>query len=86
MTTSFDFDPNAHLTPAQLAERWKDSPFPASLVTLARWRRAGRGPEFIRAGHSEAEKAPTRVFYPIEAVEAYESTRCYNPSTSNSES
>lgn len=63
MTTLSDFDSAAHLTPVQLVERWKDTPFPVSLVTLARWRRAGKGPAFIRAGHSG-----NRVYYPMTEV------------------
>ena len=65
--TSSEFEPNKHLTPTQLVERWKGTPFPVSLVTLARWRRVKRGPVFIRAGHSN-----TRVFYPITDLELYE--------------
>jgi len=68
MTTSFEFDPAQHLTPAQLVARWEDTPFPVSLVTLARWRRVARGPKHIKAGHS------SRIYYPIAAVMAYEST------------
>ncbi len=68
MTTSFDFDPEQHLTPAQLVDRWHDTPFPVSLVTLARWRRVDRGPKHIKAGHA------SRIFYPIAAIEAYETT------------
>lgn len=66
MTLS-DFDPAGYLTPAQLVERWKDTPFPASLVTLARWRRVGRGPRFVRGGHND-----NHVFYPLAEVEAHE--------------
>lgn len=69
MTTSSDFRPEDHLTPLQLVERWKDTPFPVSLVTLARWRRVERGPRFIKAGHNS-----TRVFYPMTAVQDYEQT------------
>lgn len=68
MTSFSEFDPSQHLTPAQLVERWKDTPFPTTLVTLARWRGAGKGPAFIRAGHNGK-----RVFYPLSAVASYES-------------
>jgi hypothetical protein len=68
-----DFDPSLYLTPAQLVERWKDSPFPASLVTLARWRRVGRGPRHIRGGHNDIS-----VFYSLREVEAYEQTLISN--------
>lgn len=75
MTISFeDFDPAQHLTPAQLVERWKHTPFPRSLGTLARWRRAGREPKFIKAGHSDQ-----RVYYPLTAVESYEATLIHPP-------
>lgn len=67
--TSSEFVLEEHLTPSQLVERWRDTPFPVSLVTLARWRRANTGPEFIKAGHRN-----TRVFYPISKVEAWEQT------------
>lgn len=65
--TSSDFVLEDYLTPSQLVERWKDTPFPVSLVTLARWRRANTGPAFIKAGHKNA-----RVYYFIKAVEVYE--------------
>jgi hypothetical protein len=66
---SSEFRPEEHLTPSQLVDRWRDSPFPVSLVTLARWRRVKRGPSFVKAGHNG-----TRVFYPLTEVQAYEST------------
>lgn len=66
---TISFNPDQHLSPAQLVERWADSPFPISLVTLARWRRSGHGPAFIKAGHRDS-----RVFYPVSAIEQYEST------------
>lgn len=70
MTTSFDqFDPGQYLTPAQLVERWKGTAFPVSLVTLARWRRVKRGPEFIKTGHNDQ-----RVYYPLTGIESYEQT------------
>ena len=68
------FDPDQHLSPVQLVERWSNSPFPVSLVTLARWRRSGHGPAFVKAGHRDS-----RVFYPLSAIEQYEST--LTPST-----
>lgn len=69
MATIFsEFNPDEHLTPAQLVGRWRDTPFPVSLVTLARWRRAKRGPAFIKMGHA------ARIFYPIHEIESYEQT------------
>jgi hypothetical protein len=73
--TFSDFRPEDHLTPQQLVERWKATPFPVALVTLARWRGDGRGPAFVKAGHNS-----TRIFYPISAVEAYEQT-LYTPNS-----
>ncbi|HZZ06303.1 hypothetical protein [Paraburkholderia sp.] len=48
-------------TPAQLAARWKSV---YTLGTLANWRSAGRGPNFI--------KVAGRVLYTRAAVEAFE--------------
>ena len=68
MTTSFDR--SQYLTPAELVERWKDHDLLSmSYVTLARRRAAGKEPEFIHAGHND------RVFYHIDVIEAYESSR-----------
>ena len=67
--TSYDFDPSCYLTPAQLVERWKDSPFPVSYVTLARWRAAGKNLEFVLAGPNN------RVYYHMDAIEAFELSR-----------
>lgn len=72
--TSSDFNPAEHLTPLQLVDRWKDTPFPVSLVTLARWRRAKRGPTYIKAGHNGI-----RVYYPVADVQAYEQTLVPQP-------
>ena len=66
---SSDFDMSEYLTPAQLVKRWKDAPFPASLVTLARWRRDDCGPAYVKVGHKS-----NRVLYAIKDVEAYEQT------------
>jgi hypothetical protein len=66
MTTSFDFDPSKYLTPAQLVERWKNTPLAISYVTLARRRSAGKGPVACYAGHNH------RVYYGLETIEAYE--------------
>lgn len=72
--SSFDFNREDYLSPAELVERWRATPFPVSLVTLARWRRIRRDPQFIKAGHNG------RVYYPLEAIRAYESTIVSSPS------
>jgi hypothetical protein len=48
-----------HLTPNELAARWRMHP-----GTLSNWRQAGRGPAFIKVG--------SKVLYPLSAVEAWE--------------
>ena len=70
MTTSYDgFDKTQYLTPAELVGRWADTPLALSYVTLARRRSAGKAPEFCYAGHND------RVYYSLEAIEAYELSR-----------
>ena len=51
-----------YLTPAELIERWAGAV--ASVGTLANWRNAGRGPEYV--------KIERKVLYPLKAVEEYE--------------
>ena len=48
-----------HLTPHQLAERLQ-----MQVSTIARWRKEGTGPEYVKCGRA------TR--YPLDAVEAWE--------------
>lgn len=68
--TSYDgFDRSKFLTPAELVERWQDTPLSISYVTLARRRAAGKEPVFCHAGHND------RVYYPLDAIEAYELAR-----------
>lgn len=50
----------AFLTPKELATRWR-----LNDQTLANWRTARKGPPFIRVG--------SKVLYPVEGVEFYES-------------
>lgn len=46
-------------TEAKLAERWD-----VSTRTLQRWRREGKGPQFLRLGR--------RVLYPFSEIDAFE--------------
>lgn len=50
-----------HLKPDELAVRWG-----YSVRTLANWRAAGTGPEYVRVG-------PRRVLYPLDSVIRWES-------------
>lgn len=50
---------NKHLTTNQLAERWHLTP-----LTLIRWRKAGKGPKWLKVGR--------RILYPVANVEEYE--------------
>ncbi len=50
-----------HLTPKELEERWGGA---IKATTLRNWRRAGRGPAFIKLG--------SKAVYPLSAIEAYE--------------
>lgn len=52
-----------HLTPTELAKRWRIDP-----KTLANWRAKGRGPAYVKLGQA----AYAKVLYPVQAVEAYE--------------
>lgn len=53
---------DVHLTPRELAARWK-----MAEQTLANWRFAGRGPRFVKIGR--------KVLYPMAEVEAWELPR-----------
>jgi hypothetical protein len=67
---TISFDRSQYLSPAELVDRWKDHPLLSmSYVTLARRRAAGKEPEFIHAGHNN------RVFYKLDVIKAYESSR-----------
>lgn len=72
--TSSDFNPSDHLTSQQLVDRWRDTPFPVSLITLSRWRTAGKGPYYIRAGHCGA-----RVYYPLHSIVEWENNLIIHP-------
>ena len=63
MKTSSKTD-DQHLTPRELAERWKHT---VSMATLANWRSAGQGPQYLKIGG--------RVLYRRADVEAYEAKR-----------
>lgn len=54
------------LSAAELVKRWEKSHYPVSNVTLARWRRDGRGPSFIKVG------AAGRIFYSLDSVVQFE--------------
>jgi len=53
-----------HLTPADLAERLQ-----LDVTTLASWRNAGKGPNYIR---TESTGRSARILYPLAEVEAWE--------------
>lgn len=55
-------DNAVHLTPRELASRWK-----MAEQTLANWRFAGKGPRFIKIGR--------KVLYPLAEIEARELLR-----------
>ncbi len=48
-----------HLTPNELAERWRVAPH-----TLINWRRGGGGPQYLKIGQP--------ILYSIEEVEGFE--------------
>ncbi len=48
-----------HLTPNELAERWR-----VASHTLINWRRSGGGPKYLKIGQ--------RILYSIEEVERFE--------------
>ncbi|MBS0412189.1 MAG: hypothetical protein JSR86_19870 [Proteobacteria bacterium] len=55
-----------YLTADELVARWNNR---VSAKTLANWRAAGEGPEFIRFG--------SRIAYPVPKVEAYEAQQIF---------
>lgn len=65
MTLS-DLKEQTLLSAADLVKRWARSHYPVSNVTLARWRRDGRGPAFIKVG------AAGRIFYLLDSVVEFE--------------
>jgi hypothetical protein len=62
LTISKDAHTRVHLSPAELADRWR-----SSVGSLASARSAGGGPAFLKLG--------TKVLYPLAVVEAYEAAR-----------
>ena len=66
--TFSDFKLEEHLTPQQLQQRWLNTVNPVSMVTLSRWRRLKKGPAYVKVGGAG------HVYYPVPAVEAYESS------------
>lgn len=64
--TSSDLSDQRLLSAAELVKRWEKSHYPVSNVTLARWRRDGRGPSFIKVG------AAGRIFYLFDSVLEFE--------------
>ena len=58
-----------YLTPAELLDRWRGAV--SHVQTLANWRNAGRGPEYV--------KIERKVLYPLRAVEEYEQARIHRP-------
>lgn len=58
-----------YLTPQELLERWAGAI--AHVGTLANWRNAGRGPEYVKIEH--------KVLYPLKAVEEYEQANRHRP-------
>jgi hypothetical protein len=63
-----DLDRSNLLTPSELVKRWEQSLYPVSNVTLSRWRRDEKGPNFIKIG------AAGRVFYLLDSVKEFEAT------------
>ena len=58
-----------YLTPAELIERWAGAV--SHVKTLANWRNAGRGAEYV-----EIER---KVLYPLKAVEEYKQANLHRP-------
>jgi len=54
------------LTVDELTQRWVNSLYPVSPITLARWRRDNRGPNFIKIG------AAGRIYYLLESILEFE--------------
>lgn len=66
MTIFSKIDRSSLLTANELVQRWKDSLYPVSLLTLARWRKRAYGPKFVKIG------AAGRIFYSLESVQQFE--------------
>jgi hypothetical protein len=62
LTISKDAHTRVHLSPDDLADRWR-----SSVGSLSNQRSAGAGPAFLKLG--------AKVLYPLNAVEAYEAAR-----------
>jgi hypothetical protein len=58
-----------YLTQAELLERWRGAI--KHVGTLANWRNAGRGPEYV--------KIERKVLYPLKSVEEYERANLHRP-------
>lgn len=54
------------LTVDELTQRWLNSIYPVSPITLARWRRDKRGPDFIKIG------AAGRIYYLLDSIQEFE--------------
>jgi hypothetical protein len=54
------------LTVDELTQRWVNSLYPVSAITLARWRRDSRGPKFLKIG------AAGRIYYLLESILEFE--------------
>lgn len=67
-----EVDRSSLLTATELVKRWEVSLYPVSPLTLARWRRRGYGPQFIKIG------AAGRVFYSLESIQQFEEEQGIN--------
>ena len=54
------------LTVDELTQRWANSLYPVSPITLARWRRDKRGPDFLKIG------AAGRIYYLLDSIQKFE--------------
>lgn len=54
------------LTVDELTQRWVNSLYPVSPITLARWRRDDRGPRFLKIG------AAGRIYYLLDSILEFE--------------
>lgn len=54
------------LTVDELTQRWVNSVYPVSPITLARWRRDSRGPKFLKIG------AAGRIYYLLDSILEFE--------------
>lgn len=54
------------LTVDELTQRWVNSVYPVSPITLARWRRDNRGPKFLKIG------AAGRIYYLLDSILEFE--------------